>query len=489
MNNTIQHKSVRLLFALLVGFFTINTVNAQSSLEGLTYEDVEFYQYEDSLFLSFNLKMEGDFLSSGNALYIYPVYETEKWALSFTGILVNGKKRAGFFRREQSFLPKEDRAENLFHTVITRKNKEVQVVAYSAALIMPKEAISEGKLYFEPFLHDCCNTGLIGDRQAFELERRLATPNPAMFANTVTYITPQAEQDKKRNNHIVVRIDYPQNKYEVLPNFGNNKAEIQKLTDELQPLYSSSETYQIDSASVKGYASPEGVYKYNLNLSKRRTETFKKFLSNKYELISLNNFQAQGLGEDWDGLLKAVESSNMEHKIEVMHIINTIGISDGREKQLMSLADGKPYNYMLRELFPALRRIELNISYTVAPIDSEIIGNNIQNRIEELSEHEIYSYALKNKNNDLLLKAAAYFPNSATANINASSVALVKGNMDEAWIYLSKVQNNPKAYNNLGIYYWLKGNTEKASSYFSKAMNVDGQKENAKANMKMMEEY
>ncbi|HHW81019.1 MAG TPA: tetratricopeptide repeat protein [Bacteroidales bacterium] len=106
-----------------------------------------------------------------------------------------------------------------------------------------------------------------------------------------------------------------------------------------------------------------------------------------------------------------------------------------------------------------------------------------------MSQREIFDLAQSRDDKDLLKIAAIYFPNNVIANINASSVALVRGSLDEAWTYLSKVEVNPEAYNNLGIYYWLRGDVESAKDYFEKAMVIDSQNENAVANMMLLEKY
>ena len=496
MNTTTQYKSFRLtkafgkgmLIALLLSFLTTGTINAQPTADEVRFENIESYVQNGSLHVSFDLKLQGKFLSSGDALHIHPVYRTESGELALPGILVNGKQRARFYRREQSLLSKSERMANKPFAVIEHKDKETQRVAYNYILPIPEGVSKRGTLHIEQQLQDCCDLVLL-DSQSLPLDYRFMSPDPSIFANTLTYITPEVEQVKKRDEKFVIRIDYPVNRHEVLPNFADNKAELERMDKEMRSLFSDKDTYKIEGAVIKGYASPEDTYEHNLNLSRRRTDTFKKYLVNKYGLTGLNDFPAQGMGEDWEGLRKAVVASNMEYKDEVLNIIDTEGIFDGREKKLMELAGGKPYNYMLKELYPPLRRMEMEINYTVRPFDSTEIESVIQERPKGLSQLEMFHYIQKTNNNDLFLIAADYFPNSVSANVNASSVALYKGDLELAWTYLSKVEDNPEAYNNLGIYYCLKGDVERAKDYFQNAMAIDSQKVNAVANMMLLEKY
>ena len=96
MNNTIQHTSIRLLLALLFGFFATATANAQAAANEASFENIESYVLNGSLHVSFDLALEGDFLSAGDALHLHPVYRTASDEIRLPGILVNGKQRARF---------------------------------------------------------------------------------------------------------------------------------------------------------------------------------------------------------------------------------------------------------------------------------------------------------------------------------------------------------------------------------------------------------
>ena len=488
MNNTIQHKSFRVLLALFFGFFVIGSAKAQTTAHEVSFENIESYVLNGSLHVSFDLTLEGDLLSSADALHIRPVYRTASEEIKLPSILVNGKQRARFYGREQALLSERERMENRPFGVIVRNNKERQQLSYSYVQPIAATTNTKGTLQIEQLLQDCCDLVLL-DSKVLPLEYRYTAPDPALFANTVTFITPNAEQEKKRNDHFVIRIDYPVDKHEVLPNFANNSAELDRMDRKVKALFTDKETYQIEGAVIRGYASPEDTYEYNLNLSRRRTDTFKMYLVNKYGLTGLSDFPALGMGEDWEGLRKAVEASDMEHKAEVLRIIDTDGVFDGREKKLMELEGGKPYNYMLQELFPALRRMEMEVTYMVRPFNTKESEYVIEERPSGLSQREIFDLAQSKEDKDLLKIAAIYFPDNAIANINASSVALTKGNLDEAWTYLSKVEDNREAYNNLGIYFWLEGDVVKAESYFRKAIEAGVDKEKAVANMKLLEKY
>ena len=441
-------------------------------------------------------------------MHIVPIYRTEKEELRFPKILINGKRRARYYDREQTFLSHQQYWEQVPYALLTLHAQESLQTAYRMGIPLPSSMRGKGELSIEQFLEDCCDMHL-ANTQPVDVERRTSPPlsmqendnsllpvvQPVYEAN-VTFIQPQEEKIKERYERITVRINYIVNRHDVLPNYADNASQLQKV-DEVLRVLSNKNEYRITEASIKGYASPEAPYDHNLRLSQRRADGFKNYLIEKYGLHDLSTFSSAGLGEDWDGLRNAVEKSDMPYRREVLGMIDGIGIFNGREKSLMDLAGGNPYRYMLHTFFPPLRRMEMEIAYTVRPFDTDEAEKLLNDRPQDLSQEEIYKVA-KRRNNGRTNRsgygseyelAVRYFPDDATANINASSAALVQGDLDAAQRYLEKVEDNPEAFNNLGIYYWLRGDIQRAETYFRKALSVKGDEEKAERNLRLLQQW
>ena len=72
--------------------------------------------------------------------------------------------------------------------------------------------------------------------------------------------------------------------------------------------------------------------------------------------------------EDWDSITSLVRGSDMMLKDATLDLIDNVEISKGRERMLMSLADGKPYRYLSEKIFPAVMRVDYRIEYTCKPL-------------------------------------------------------------------------------------------------------------------------
>ncbi len=105
-----------------------------------------------------------------------------------------------------------------------------------------------------------------------------------------------------------VHLNFPVDSYVILRDFMDNAAELAEV-DRILSEMQSDETITIGGIRVTGYASPEGDPVSNVRLSEHRTDAFATYLHKQYgipeEIIEVN-----WMGEDWDGLRRAVVAAS-----------------------------------------------------------------------------------------------------------------------------------------------------------------------------------
>lgn len=96
------------------------------------------------------------------------------------------------------------------------------------------------------------------------------------------YVDPEEENASRSiAGHLTAFIDYPAGSVTLNPKYGNNRAELEKLSDRLRPLLASPKGLRI---KLTGYASPDGSTKENEQLAGNRTIQFKNYLLKQYKL-------------------------------------------------------------------------------------------------------------------------------------------------------------------------------------------------------------
>ena len=111
---------------------------------------------------------------------------------------------------------------------------------------------------------------------------------------------------------------------------------------------------------IAGFASPEGQFEENERLAWERAVAVRNFFVDNSPIDPALVHTYNG-SVDWEGLRKLVAGSDMPHRDAVLRIIEDTPVWDavrntGRHGELMRLAGGEPYNYMLRRFFPQLRQ-------------------------------------------------------------------------------------------------------------------------------------
>ncbi|NLJ82730.1 MAG: hypothetical protein GX330_06360 [Bacteroidales bacterium] len=249
-----------------------------------------------------------------------------------------------------------------------------------------------------------------------------------------------------------------------------------------------SESNNILSVDILGWASPEGELKRNQELSSNRSATGKKWFEREYDKFIRNKARAEKVrasdikkdikyeikdnGEDWDGFIEALENSSIQDKSKIINVIKSQNDMDQREQQIRNMI--AIYDEVDNEILPSLRRAIIKVNVMEDKKTDEEIAELAANNPESLSNDELlYAASLTNDMKtkaEIYTKATQIFTNNYRGYNDLACVKYLQGEKDEALTMLNKAKelnpNNSEVLNNFGIISFLDGDIEKAKEYF-----------------------
>ncbi|MDR0508130.1 MAG: DUF3868 domain-containing protein [Dysgonamonadaceae bacterium] len=485
--------------AILLFLFFLSSANSysqnygQSKIQGLIRVNKNQIQpKQGSLHVDIDIVLNGVEVSPNNQLILTPVLKTESGrSHPLPSILINGKNRDKLYNR--SLLLKGKTGENFYRIIKANKTKVVMTIPYKVDVVYEKWMKDAG-IYLTG---DFCGCG--GSEKGHgEMLISKDLGNPTVdydFVPVVQFIVPPKEDPKERVEPGYAYVVFVVDRWEIVPTLKvgtfDNRIELQKIKNSLDYVRGEP-TARIKGISIIAHASPEGTYEHNMMLSKNRAKSLLDYITQQYGIPSSVAISSEGRGENWDDLITYVtEDPKVENKDQVLRIIRSVGIFDGREKQLMDLANGRPYKYMLTNIFPLLRRSDYRIEYTVPAFTVEKGKRLLETKPEMLSLEEMYLIANtyqkgSDEFNHVFDVAVRYFPNDPIANLNAAAAALLKGKLNYAKDILEKYEDEPKAWNNLGVLCMREYRFTEAESYLTEAVKR-GSKE-AQQNLSLLPE-
>ena len=295
---------------------------------------------------------------------------------------------------------------------------------------------------------------------------------PRVFAPQYAFITPEAEAVKMRDLKGSAYIDFPVNRTELYPDYRRNPEELAKIRKTIDVVRNDLNV-KITSFTIKGYASPEGSYTNNVRLAKGRTATLKDYLQRLYAFdpeIMHTSYEP----EDWEGLRRYVEASDIANKEGILAIIDSDLAPDPKDNKIKSTYP-QQYAFLLKEEYPALRHSDYTINYIVRTFTSvDEIKKVLATAPQNLSLNELFLVAQSYEPGseeycDVFETAVRMFPNNETANLNAANIALQRGELSKARAYLAKAGDTPEAIYATGLVEAKEMNNEKALELFEKA--------------------
>lgn len=281
-----------------------------------------------------------------------------------------------------------------------------------------------------------------------EHEGRFGTYHEAFFPE-LAFAHPKVEKGpKSRSLSGSAFIDFPVDKTVIYPEYRRNTVELGKIKATIDSVRYDKDV-SINSVWLKGYASPESPYAHNRDLAIGRTQALKDHIQQLYHFDS-NTISTDYEPEDWQGLRLFVEKSNINHRAEILAMIDSNLEPDAKEAKIKSTYP-EEYRFLLQHCYPALRHTDYRIDYTIRGYnDVEEIKRIMRERPQNLSLEEFYllasTYEPGTEEFTAVFETAVHlYPNDEIANLNAANAAIRQDNYEAAHRYLDKAGYSAEA--------------------------------------------
>lgn len=249
---------------------------------------------------------------------------------------------------------------------------------------------------------------------------------------------------------------------------------------------------KIKRININSWASPEGEESRNQNLSDDRSKTAEKYIKGVYDK-SMNAqakklkvkpqtlkqdlvFNAQSLGEDWDGFLADLRASDIAEKNTIINVISSHTDRASREQEIRNMT--VIYKQIEDQILPSLRRSEMVVEFLENKKTDEQIAEYSLTKPDSLLLEELLYAATLTEDTDNKLKiyisATQIYPEDVRGYMNASALYIEQKNYDQAEKMLQTangvVPNNAGIINNMGVVFLAKGDLKNAKSSFESAV-------------------
>lgn len=163
--------------------------------------------------------------------------------------------------------------------------------------------------------------------------------------------------------NFAAHITFPVGRENIDENLNDNATEIAKVQDIIKQLTWSSE-FIIDSINMTASASPEGSWKLNEALAKRRATSLKSYFGRKLDdkkgVDTL--FNAKWIAEDWKRVYDLIAMDNhISSKDAILQIITNEADPDKRELQIKNKFPVE-YKHIRDSIYPALRVVDFQFN-------------------------------------------------------------------------------------------------------------------------------
>ena len=423
---------------------TQNCDGVKLAANKIQVNNVQVKHNDNTVTVAMDLCLDSLKLPSNTQLVYTPMVKSQQWKFKMPEIVINGRRQQimyerGVGKKRLQLSPKA--------LVVRRTNNKPQTVLYRATI-----PLSEQIKNFDLDMHeDLCGCGDLEDGTDFTLRKRRQPQ--------AIFLRPEVEAVKVRHLDKRAYIDFPVDRIELHADYRRNPAQLDSIISTINAL-KEDKNLEVSSINIHGYASPESPYKHNDYLAKNRAKTLTEYVRRMVKLPS-SLFTVSSTPEDWDGLVAYIKDSNLEHKDQILAIIDDERLDpDAREWKIKKQYPSE-YRFMLDTWYPALRHSDYHITYKVKPFNVEEAKEIIKTKPQQLSQEEMFMVAQtyepgSEEFNAVMETAVRMFPDNPTANLNAAITRLNAGDDDAAKPYLDKAGEGEAAQAARQVYGQLK---------------------------------
>ena len=423
---------------------------------------------------SFNINREGKYLTVKMNLDLNKLDVDANRAVLLTPRLVNGTDSldlpaVGIYGRRRYYYYVRNGIGSISgeSETIYRASSKPDSVAYNN-LAEYEKWMDGAMLKFHRSDWGCCHEIVA------EYEGILGRHREAFFPELI-FVQPKAEIMKSRSLSGSAYIDFPVDQTVIYPDYRRNTTELGKIQATIDSVRNDKDV-TITSVWLKGFASPESLYKHNKELAIGRTAALKKHIGQLYHFAD-SIIQTDYEPEDWAGLRRYVEQSNINYRAEILALIDSDMEPDAKEAKIKRTYPDE-YRFMLQNFYPALRHTDYRIDYNIRKFNKvEEIKRIMAEQPQKLSLNEFYLVAGKyepgtDEFTDVFETAVRMFPNDEIANLNAANAAIRRDDFATARRYLDKTGDSAEAVYARGALAIREKDYDTARRYLGKAKEM-----------------
>lgn len=266
-------------------------------------------------------------------------------------------------------------------------------------------------------------------------------------------IVPAAAK-KERSLHGSAYITFVVNKWEVKPDYMNNRTEIRKITDTLDVMVKDPNC-SVNLVKIHGYASPESPYNHNLMLATNRAQSLTEYVKRLYNLPASAFAKAEATAENWEGLRAAVKEMTTDvlpNRDAILAIIDDSSLQPDPKEWKIKQQYPQDYRYLLQNVYPGLRRSDYDISFKFSDFTLEQAKQIYKTKPYQLSLREMWDVAqtmkpYSDEYNKVMQTAVNIYPDDPQALVNLANVAIRQKDLLKAESLLERAGNSAQAEN------------------------------------------